>query len=135
MLGRNRIVHCDHPRNTDGLKVYSKQKQLETAKKVDEVIQLLIKTQGCINFSSVSERSGVSKAYLYRHQAIRARIEALRNQQQGLPSRKHIKAEMTDSSKDVLLVAKNKRIKVLEDEVKHLKEQLKRLGGELYDSI
>lgn len=125
----------DHLRNTDGLKVYCKQKQLETAKKVDEVIKLLIKTKGSINFSSVSERSGVSKAYLYNHQAIRARIEALRNQQQGLPSRKHIKAEMTDSSKDVLLAAKNKRIKVLEDEVKRLKERLMRLGGELYDSI
>lgn len=125
----------DHPRNTDGLKVYSKQKQLETAKKVDEVIQLLIKIKGSINFSSVSERSGVSKAYLYRNQAIRARIETLRKQQQGLPSRKHIKVEMTDSSKDVLLAAKNKRIRVLEAEVKRLKEQLMRLGGELYDNI
>jgi len=46
-----------------------------------------------------------------------------------------IKEEMTNSNKDVLLAAKNKRIRVLEDEVKHLKEQLKRLGGELYDSI
>ena len=125
----------NHPRNTDGLKAYSKQKQLETAKKVDEAIKLLIKEKRSINFSSVSERSGVSKAYLYQHHNFRERIEALRKQQQGLPSRKHIKSEMTDSSKDVLLAAKNKRIKVLEDEVKRLKEQLKRLGGELYDSI
>jgi len=72
---------------------------------------------------------------LYQHQAIRERIETFRKQQQGLPSRRHIKVEMTDSSKDVLLAAKNKRIKLLEDEIKSLKEQLKRLGGELYDSI
>jgi len=69
------------------------------------------------------------------HRTIRERIESLRKQQQGLPSRNHIKEEMTNSNKDVLLAAKNKRIKVLENEVKHLKEQLKRLGGELYDSI
>lgn len=124
-----------HPRNTDGLKAYSKQKQLQTANKVDVVIKLLIKEKGSINFSSVSERSEVSKAYLYQHQDIRERIEALRKQQQGLPSRKHIKSDMTESSKDVLLAAKNKRIKVLEDEVKRLKEQLKRLGGKLYDNI
>lgn len=124
-----------HPRNTDGLKAYSKQKQLQTAKKVNEAIKLLIKEKGSINFSSVSERSEVSKAYLYQHQNIRERIEALRNQQHGLPSRKHIKNDMTESSKDVLLAAKNKRIKVLEDEVKRLKEQLMHLGGKLYDSI
>ena len=125
----------NHPRNTDGLKAYSKKKQLETTEKVDEAIKLLIKEKGSLNFSSVSERSGVSKAYLYQHQDHRERIEALRKQQQGLPSRKHIKSEMSDSSKDVLLAAKNKRIRVLEDEVKRFKEQLKRLGGELYDSI
>lgn len=125
----------NHPRNTDGLKAYSSQKQLTTAKKVDEAIQLLIKEKGSINFNCVAERSGVSKAYLYQHKDIRGRIEALRKQQQELPSRKSIKSERTDSSKDVLLTAKNKRIKVLEDEVKRLKEQLKRLGGELYDSI
>ena len=125
----------NHPRTTDGLKAYSKQKQLETAKKVDEAIKLLIKEKGSINFSSVSERSEVSKAYLYQHQNIRERIEALRKQQQGLPSRKHIKNDMTESSKDVLLAAKNKRIKDLEDEVKRLKEQLMRLGGKLYDNI
>ena len=125
----------DHPRNSDGLKAYSKQKQFETAKKVDEAITLLIKEKGSINFNCVSKRSGVSKTYLYEHLVIRERIEALRQQQQGLPSRKHIKKEMTNSNKDVLLAAKNKRIKLLEDEVKHLKEQLKRLGGELYDSI
>ena len=125
----------DHPRNLGGLNDYSKQKQLVTAKKVDEAIMLLIKEKESINFNCVSKRSGVSKTYLYEHQATRERIEALRKQQLGLPSRKHIKEEMTNSNKDVLLAAKNKRIKVLEDEVKHLKEQLKRLGGELYDSI
>ena len=124
-----------HPRNTEGLKASAKQKQLETAKKVDEAIKSLIKEKVLINFNSVAERSGVSKPYLYKHLEIRQRIETLRQQQQGLSSRKPIKEEMTDSSKDVLLAAKNKRIKELEDEVKRLREQLKRLGGQIYDNI
>ncbi|OLN26634.1 hypothetical protein [Desulfosporosinus metallidurans] len=33
----------NYPRNADGLKAYSKQKQLETAKNVDEAIKLLNK--------------------------------------------------------------------------------------------
>ena len=135
MSGRSKAVPSDHQRNTEGLKASAKQKQQETAKKVDEAIKLLIKEKALINFNSISKRSGVSKAYLYQHQAIRERIETFRKQQQGLPSRSHIKVEMTDSNKDVLLDAKNKRIKQLEDEIKRLKEQLKRLGGELYDSF
>lgn len=128
-------MSSNHQRNTEGLKASAMQKRQETAKKVDEAIKLLIKEKALINFNSISKRSGVSKAYLYQHQAIRERIETFRKQQQGLPSRKHIKNEMADSSKDVLLNAKNKRIKLLEDEIKRLKDQLKRLGGELYHNI
>ncbi|WP_218915144.1 DUF4461 domain-containing protein [Caldanaerobius polysaccharolyticus] len=40
---------------------------------------------------------------------------------------------MTDASKDVLIAAKNKRIKELEEEVKRLKDILKRRYGEDYD--
>lgn len=135
MSGRSKTVPNDHPRNTEGLKASAKQKQQDTAKKVDESIKLLIKEKALINFNSISIRSGVSKAYLYQHQAIRERIDTFRKQQQGLPSRMHIKVDTTDSSKDVLLAAKNKRIKLLEDEIKSLKKQLKRLSGELYDSM
>jgi len=56
-----------------------------------------------------------------------------RNNTIFLQKKQKASAFNTYSNKDVLLAAKNKRIKVLEDEVKHLKEQLKRLGGELYE--
>lgn len=77
--------------------------------------------------------SGVSKAYLYKHSDVRERIETLRKQQEGLPSPKQVKREMTDASKDVLIAAKNKRIKVLEDENKRLKAELANIRGKLYD--
>jgi ribosomal protein L29 len=39
---------------------------------------------------------------------------------------------MTDASKDVLIAAKNKRIKALEEENKRLKAELANLRGKLY---
>ncbi len=125
----------DHTRNTQGLKDYAVKRQKETAKKVDQAIQHLIKTKGKINFNSVSEQAGVSKAYLYGHPEIRERIETLRKQQAGLPSPKQVKREMTDASKDVVIAAKNKRIKELEEEVQKLKDILKRKYGEEYDKF
>ena len=73
---------------------------------MDDAIQRLIKNKGKVNFNSVSEESGVSKAYLYTHPDIRDRIETLRKQQEGLPSPKQLKREMTDASKDVVIAAK-----------------------------
>ena len=42
---------------------------------------------------------------------------------------------MTESSKDIVIVAKNKKIKELESENKDLKEQLMILRGKLYETI
>jgi hypothetical protein len=42
---------------------------------------------------------------------------------------------MTDASKDVLIAAKNKRIKELEEENKNLKCEMKKLRGILYDRV
>ncbi len=41
---------------------------------------------------------------------------------------------MTDASKDVLIAAKNNRIKALEEENKRLKDELMKLRGKFYDS-
>jgi vacuolar-type H+-ATPase subunit I/STV1 len=45
------------------------------------------------------------------------------------------KREMTDSSKDVLIAAKNKRIEALEKENKRLKAELVILRGKIYDRV
>ena len=124
-----------HKRNTNGLVNYAHRRSQKTAEKVDEAIQRLIKNKGKVNFNSVSEESGVSKAYLYTHPEIRERIETLRKQQEGLPSPKQVKREMTDTSKDVVIAAKNKRIKELEEENRLLKQELQKLRGKLYDSL
>jgi predicted Zn-dependent protease len=124
-----------HERNTDGLISHAHLKSRNTAEKVDTAIQRLIKNKEKINFNSVSGESGVSKAYLYTHPDIRDRIETLRKQQEGLPSPKQVKREMTDASKDVVIAAKNKRIKELEEENRLLKQELQKVRGKMYDSL
>lgn len=121
--------------NTEVVRQYAQQKKLSAAMKVDETIQRLIKQRGKINFNSVSTESGVSKAYLYNHLEIRERIETLRKQQEGISSAKQVKREMTEASKDVLIAAKNKRIKELETENKQLKDELMKLRGMIYDKF
>ncbi|EJR94921.1 hypothetical protein IKO_05822, partial [Bacillus cereus VDM034] len=64
---------------------------------------------------------------------IRERIDKLREQQKRLPSPKQVKYEITDTNKDILLAAKNKRIKQLEDENKRLKKELMHLRGKIYE--
>lgn len=73
--------------------------------------------------------------FLYTHQEIKECIENLRKQQEAVPSPKQIKREMTNTSKDIIIAAKNKRIKELEAENKKLKEELKKLRGKLYESL
>lgn len=120
-------------KNTKGIKDFSKLKSELTLTKVNQAIQMLIKNKEKINFNSVSTTAGVSKSYLYNHLDIRERINKLREQQQGLSSPKQVKREITDTNKDILLAAKNKRIKQLEDENKKLKEEMMRLRGKLYE--
>ncbi|WP_121604147.1 DUF6262 family protein [Virgibacillus sp. Bac332] len=124
-----------HIRNTEGVKKHAQMKSQEATQKVDQAIQRLIKTKAKINFNQVAMESGVSKAFLYNNQEIRNRIEGLRKQQEGLKSSQAMKRNMTDASKDSLIVAKNNRIKKLEEENKHLKDELMKLRGIIYDKF
>lgn len=120
-------------KNTEGIKNFARIKSELTLNKVNQAIQILMKNKEKINFNSVSTTAGVSKSYLYNHLDIRERINKLRNQQKGLSSPKQVKYEITDTNKDILLAAKNKRIKQLEDENKKLKKELMRLRGKIYE--
>ncbi|MFT8323722.1 MAG: DUF6262 family protein, partial [Bacillus sp. (in: firmicutes)] len=86
--------------NTEGIIKHARLKTEKTIQKVKEAIKKMIKKQMKINFNSVSEKSGVSKAFLYRNTELRDQIETLRKQQEGLPSIKQVKRNMSDASKD-----------------------------------
>ncbi len=121
--------------NTEGLKKHAHKKSLFAREKVDNAIQRLLKGQGTINFNTVSIEANVTKSYLYNNKEIRARIKKLREQQGGSIKNQTFKINMTESSKDILIASKNKRLKLLEEENQLLKDQLMNLRGKIYDSF
>lgn len=123
---------ADH---TKGLKEYAKQKTQLTLEKVDNAIRELSLTEQKINFNSVSNLSGVSKTFLYNNEEIKKRIEELRDKQTSRIMNQRAKYDKTAKSKDIIIVAKDKKIKELEVENKKLKEQLEVLRGKLYEKL
>lgn len=121
--------------NTGPLLQSLENKTQHAFQKVEKAIKEMIKQQQKINFNSVSEVSGVSKSFLYKHDEIRNRIDGLREQEKGLKIPKQVKREMTDKSKDVIIASLRKRNKNLEEENKKLKEQLKIDWAEVYHQI
>ena len=124
-------MSSNHERNVEGLLKSREKRSKECQERVNKAIQQLIKDKSKISFNSIAELANVSKKYLYDNYF--DRIDILRKQQEGIPSPKLVKREMTDASKDVIIASKNKRIKELEDEVKRLKSVLARKYGEDYE--
>ena len=123
---------ADH---TKGLKEYAKKKTELTLEKVDKAIRELSLNEQKINFNSVSQLSGVSKTFLYKNEEIKKRIEELRNKQTSKVMNQRAKYDKTAKSKDIIIMAKDKKIKELEEENKKLTEQLEILRGKLYEKI
>lgn len=123
MANYDRTVH---------LKSIHEKRKANTLEKVDQAIKRLIRANKGINFNSVSEESGVSKASLYNHIDIRERIESLRHQQSNAPTPKQIKREMNDANKDVLIEALKRKIKELEKENKEIREHMKKAYAQVY---
>lgn len=121
--------------NTKGLKEYAKQRSQIALEKVDKAIRELSLTEQKINFNSVSQISGVSKTFLYNNQEIKKRIEELRDKQVSKTINQRAKYDKTSKAKDIIIMAKDKKIKELEEENKKLKEQLEVLRGKLYEKM
>ncbi len=126
--------------NTTGLLAHAQRKSQQTQQRVHQAIKQLLREQQTVNFNTVAKAAHVTKSYLYAHQDVRERIEALRTQQgqerlerQWAERQQH--QARTDQAKDVLLAAKDRRIKALEEENRKLKEDLKVAYGKLYDRL
>lgn len=126
MSNYNRIKH---------LKQLHAERKNNTHKKVDEAVQRLIRANKNINFNSISQESGLTKATLYNNADIRERIETLRYQQSQVPTPAQVKREMDENNKDALIASLKRKIKKLEEENKQLKEQLKISYGDIYKNI
>lgn len=121
--------------NTKGLKEYALKRSQMALEKVDKAIRELSLTEQKINFNSVSQLSGVSKTFLYKNDEIKKRIEELRDKQVSRTINQRVKYDKTSKSKDIIIMAKDKKIKELEEENKKLKEQLEVIRGKLYEKL
>ncbi|NEU05335.1 DUF6262 family protein [Clostridium senegalense] len=102
-------------KNTEGLKEFAEKKNQETIEKVNKAIDKLkrSKTKN-INFKTVAEEAGVSKATLYNNDILKERILSLRAIQKGIPN-------------DSIVVTPKDKIKAKDDKIKQLYENIKKL--------
>jgi Family of unknown function (DUF6262) len=124
-------------RNTKGLVAHAHQRKEQKQKRVDEAITRLLRDRQTVNFNAVAKAAGVSKTYLYSQPQFRDRIEALRQQEQEQTVRERVTRPTgkTDASKDLVILAKERRIKELEEENRKLKHQLNAFLGKAYDRL
>lgn len=124
-------------RNTAGITAYARSRKEQKRKGVEEAIAALLREQKPVNFNTVAKAATVSKAYLYSQLDLRERIEALRQQsvEQTIRNRATRSAGKTDASRDLVILAKDRRIKALEEENRKLQQQLKRALGNAYDQL
>ncbi len=129
--GRNNLMAKD---KTRGLKQHAKKRTEISKKKVDKAIRFLSLQEKKINFNTVKEESGVSKSFLYQNQEIRDRIETLRKKQTDQEMNQIARKTKTKQAKDIIIEAKDKKIKELKQENEKLKNQLKVLRGKVYEN-
>lgn len=115
-------------KNTEGLKKFAEKKNQETIEKVNRAIDKLKRSKTKkINFKTVAEEAGVSKATLYNNDILKERILSLRAIEKG-----GIYNSGVATPKDKIKV-KDDKIKQLYDEIKKLKEDKEKLIIQLVD--
>ncbi|QSX23895.1 DUF6262 family protein [Priestia megaterium] len=117
------------------LKLVHENRKAMTQKKVDEAIQRLVRAKQVVNFNSVANEAGVSKATLYNTMKLRKQIETLRQQQLKRPALKQLKHEMNENNKDAIIESLKRKIKRIDQENKDLREQLKIAYAQVYKNI
>jgi hypothetical protein len=124
-------------RNTAGLAAHAQNRQEHKRKGVETAIITLLREQKAVNFHTVARTAQVSKAYLYGQPDLRERIEVLRQQgvEQMVRERVSHSVGKTEAGRDLVILAKDRRIKDLEAENRKLQQQLKGYLGKAYDQI
>lgn len=122
-------------RNTAGLMAHAQSRKEQKRKEVEDAITTLLRERKPINFNTVAKVAMVSKAYLYSQPDLRERIDALREQEltQCLRQPTVRPSGKTDAGKDLVILAKDRRIKELEAENRKLQQQLKVALGKAYE--
>ncbi len=124
-------------RNTTAIIAHATRRREQKRKGVEDAITALLREQKPINFNTVAKAAMVSKAYLYSQPDLRERIEALRQQGVEQMVRERVTRSLgkTDASRDLVILAKDRRIKELEAEIRRLNKELQGALGKAYDQV
>jgi hypothetical protein len=124
-------------RNTTGLAAHAQSRKDHKRKAVEDALTTLLREQKLVNFNTIAKAAVVSKAYLYSQPDLRERIEALRQQgmEQMVRERATRSPGKTDASRDLVILAKDRRIKELEAENQQIQQQLKVALAKAYDQL
>lgn len=117
-------------RNTSGIKAAAQKKREAAFAKTEDAIKKLLKEKKPINFESVAQTAGVTRAWLYKQPELRSRIEALRIQQdpkKELP----VEIKASDASKTALIAELRRQNKELRSENQKLKRELEQAYGQV----
>ncbi len=108
-----------------------------TQKAREKAIQAIASLKGegeQVNFSTVSQKSGISRHFLYEDPETRKVIEEHRKIGVNNEINKRAKYDKTSKSKDVIIASKDRRIAKLEEENRHLRAEVITLRGMIYGS-
>jgi hypothetical protein len=125
----------DWTRNTAGLQAGATSKAVDARRRAELAIQELVVNQRPVNFSTVAERAGVSKTYLYNDADLRKRIEALREQGCIRTAQQRQVRVQTDVSLKVVIAAKDRQLADLRARLHQLERELALARGQLYARI
>lgn len=112
-------------RDTRGLRASAQRKAAITEQRAEAALALLIQEQRPITFKAVAQTAGISTAWLYEHEAIKARIIHLRAQR--APQAKvqiPPQGQASSTSKDTMIAALQKRVREQAAEIEQLKQQV-----------
>lgn len=116
------MVKQKQSKNTDGLKAYAEKKNQETIDRVNEAIDRLKRSSSRpINFKTVAEAAGVSKATLYNNDILKERILSLRAMKKG------IRTQGVAAASNDQMQLQAEKIKQLYKEINNLREDKKKL--------
>lgn len=120
-----------HQRNVEGLRSNAQKKSQAALLRAHDAIRLLLKQGRPVNFTTVALTGDVSVPYLYKNQALRERIEQLRNQYTlKVPVERRTTA--SNASKEAMIAALREQIKELRRENETLRRQNEVAYGFVY---
>lgn len=110
------------------LKKVHKNRRKQTLHRIDKAIYYLHSTGQPINFSRVAKQAGIGKSTLYTIPEVKEKIITHRNQ-----ALQNSYKQVRSSKSDSMIRSLKRKIVTLENENKELKEQIKRMYGELFE--